>query len=178
MSKKLCKNNLHYYDNGIRQCPECRADYNKKWYALNKIEVCAQAKLDYDTDPDKFLERKKESGKKNRKKISKKKRIYYFADPIRAKGGNLRKYWPGSSAEEAYNNFVELLEKQNNKCAICKLPEIMINPRTKELKNLAVDHCHKTGKVRGLLCVRCNHGIGNFKDNEIFLEEALKYLKG
>ena len=57
--------------------------------------------------------------------------------------------------------------KQNNKCAICD--------NTFEI--LAVDHCHTTNKVRGLLCTNCNNGLGRFKDNIQFLKNAIKYLK-
>lgn len=42
---------------------------------------------------------------------------------------------------------------------------------------LYVDHCHKTGKVRGLLCHSCNIGLGNFKDNTLLLTSAIRYLQ-
>lgn len=42
---------------------------------------------------------------------------------------------------------------------------------------LAVDHCHESGKVRGLLCSNCNNGLGRFKDNLEYLKNAIKYLK-
>ena len=61
-------------------------------------------------------------------------------------------------------------EKQGGKCAICN--EV---PKTKRL--LHVDHCHKTKKVRGLLCSGCNTGIGNLKESVQSLENAIKYLK-
>jgi hypothetical protein len=43
---------------------------------------------------------------------------------------------------------------------------------------LCIDHCHETNLVRGLLCHDCNKGLGNFKDNIIFLQIAIEYLKG
>jgi len=68
---------------------------------------------------------------------------------------------------ERYN---EILENQDGRCAICKkLP----GPR---LKRLAVDHDHKTGAVRGLLCFRCNYGIGWFSDNRELFETVAGYL--
>lgn len=60
----------------------------------------------------------------------------------------------------------ELRDKARS-CAICKLPG----------DNLCVDHCHQTGKVRGMLCCRCNTGIGMFSDNTTYLEEAIIYLE-
>ncbi len=61
------------------------------------------------------------------------------------------------------------VSQQNNTCAICLLP----SPKTR----LSVDHDHKTGKVRGLLCRRCNQGLGMFKDDALLLMGALDYLK-
>ena len=64
-----------------------------------------------------------------------------------------------------------LLKTQNNVCAICKKENL---PNS---GSLAVDHDHETGKVRGLLCVQCNRGLGIFYDNISYLENAIKYLK-
>lgn len=63
-------------------------------------------------------------------------------------------------------SFAELANKQDNKCAICN-----------QVKKLYVDHCHNTGKVRGLLCNGCNSGIGHFYDDINLLEKVLDYLK-
>jgi hypothetical protein len=65
-----------------------------------------------------------------------------------------------------------MLEEQDNKCAICKSDNLM--HRTK----WHVDHCHETGKIRGLLCTLCNVGLGSFKDNKEFLKCAIEYLDG
>jgi hypothetical protein len=59
-----------------------------------------------------------------------------------------------------------LLEKQNFRCAICRLPMNQIN----------VDHDHSTQTVRGLLCSNCNLGLGNFQDDINFLNNAIQYL--
>ena len=58
---------------------------------------------------------------------------------------------------------------QDGKCAICSNPQ--------ENRRLAVDHCHKTGKVRGLLCQGCNTGIGGLKDDTERIKKAIDYLK-
>lgn len=74
--------------------------------------------------------------------------------------------------------YLKLLEKQNYKCKICKQGETYHNPYNKKLKkNLAVDHCHKSGHIRGLLCGNCNKGLGLFKDDTTLLSRAGKYIK-
>jgi hypothetical protein len=69
------------------------------------------------------------------------------------------------------NQYYLLLQKQNNKCAICGKPQKL------NKKSLSVDHNHKTGMVRGLLCSNCNFMLGLAKDNVIILKKAIKYLK-
>lgn len=73
----------------------------------------------------------------------------------------------------AYNinldEFNLLLKKQNNTCAICKTDF--------QIKDICVDHCHKTGKVRGLLCHPCNRSIGMLKERKDVLYSAIRYLK-
>lgn len=68
--------------------------------------------------------------------------------------------------------YNQLFENQNFRCAICKTT----NPKGKNNK-FHVDHDHKTGEVRGLLCHFCNNGLGNFNDSVESLKEAIKYLK-
>lgn len=71
---------------------------------------------------------------------------------------------------EQYN---EMLIKCNNACEICGSSDT----KHAKQKYLNVDHCHDTGKVRGLLCHACNIGLGKFEDNPKFLLKAIKYLK-
>lgn len=75
------------------------------------------------------------------------------------------------------DSFRELVDLQNNKCAICKT-ELQQNATNKHSpETLCVDHDHKTGKVRGLLCTLCNKALGLFKDDPSLVENALGYLK-
>lgn len=73
---------------------------------------------------------------------------------------------------EKYN---KLLIEQNNLCAICHKEETLKGVSGK-IKRFAVDHCHKTGKIRGLLCGKCNKSIGLFEDNIEKLQKAISYL--
>lgn len=72
------------------------------------------------------------------------------------------------------NTYIALLQKQNFKCAICNKKEVITN-KTKTW-NLAIDHDHTNGKVRGLLCSQCNLGLGKFKDDITLLQRAVNYL--
>ena len=57
-------------------------------------------------------------------------------------------------------------------CAICGTDD----PNFGHVKTFSVDHDHETGKVRGLLCLHCNLGLGKFKDNSTNLRKAADYL--
>jgi len=67
--------------------------------------------------------------------------------------------------------YYELLQLQNNCCAICDIKMEETN------KRLIVDHDHETGLVRGLLCDSCNLGIGKLKDSEELLMKAVNYIE-
>jgi len=71
-----------------------------------------------------------------------------------------------------------LLESQNGVCKLCGKPEVDICNKKGAVRNLAVDHDHVTGRVRGLLCRGCNQGLGNFKESIQALTNAIKYLNG
>lgn len=61
--------------------------------------------------------------------------------------------------------------EQDGCCKICDAHQSVLS------KRLSVDHCHETGKIRGLLCMRCNAGLGNFRDDPELLVAAINYLK-
>ena len=72
--------------------------------------------------------------------------------------------------------YTELFVGQKGCCAICGNPEIAKHNKTQKIQKLAVDHCHKSGKVRGLLCQDCNRGLGKFYDDTSRLAKAINYL--
>jgi hypothetical protein len=86
--------------------------------------------------------------------------------------GNYRKSQLRQRRKREYGvsdqDVADMLEKQSNSCAIC---------RTEIDWNCHVDHCHKTGVVRGLLCASCNKGLGLFGDDTVRLNNAIKYLE-
>jgi Recombination endonuclease VII len=65
--------------------------------------------------------------------------------------------------------WVALCEKQNGLCAICR--KVLDKGKLTH-----VDHCHATGKIRGILCSKCNNGLGFFGDNPDNLQRAYQYL--
>jgi len=135
---------------------EKRSKYARKWYLKNKKKIS--------------IKRKKKYNSKERKKYLLKCNSY---TPEKHFEYKLRTRFNISLKE--YNN---ILKRQKGVCAICKKQEKIkySNGKVKTKRRMAIDHCHKTGKVRGLLCHFCNVGLGNFKDNKKLLLKAIKYL--
>jgi hypothetical protein len=73
------------------------------------------------------------------------------------------------------NDYLTMLDKQKGVCAICNATESS-NKTSGNWASLAVDHCHTTGKIRGLLCNRCNRSLGFFEDSLDLLLKAMIYL--
>ena len=88
---------------------------------------------------------------------------YFKKNPDRSIGRRWKDHGVNFTVEE----YRDLFEKQSGLCAICKKSSKI---------NLAVDHCHETGRVRGLLCTRCNLGLGCFSDDPEQLKIAISYL--
>lgn len=78
-----------------------------------------------------------------------------------------RRYKKFGLTKEEYD---EMFLNQNNCCAICG------SSTNTSSKDWSIDHCHATGKVRGVLCHSCNLILGHAKDNTAVLEKAVKYL--
>ena len=66
-------------------------------------------------------------------------------------------------------DYLQMYSNQEGECKICGVEY--------GIEKMHVDHCHTSGKVRGLLCMSCNTGLGHFKDSTQRLENAVKYLR-
>ena len=82
----------------------------------------------------------------------------------------LTKHYEALTTEERKSVRTQLFIAQDGCCKICGQPEKGLKHR------LAIDHCHITGHIRGLLCHRCNLLLGLAKDNVFILQIAIKYL--
>ena len=92
------------------------------------------------------------------------------AKNVSRKADDNRRAFYGLSPER----YAAMVSAQNGRCAIC-----VCLPSDKPKSGcLHVDHCHETGVVRGLLCYRCNHGLGKFSDDPELLQKAITYLVG
>jgi len=82
-----------------------------------------------------------------------------------------KKRWKNRGINITYQEYNDLLNKQEGKCAICKKHYSEVIQSV-----LQVDHNHSTGKIRSLLCGSCNMGLGFFKENQQILKQAIEYL--
>lgn len=70
-----------------------------------------------------------------------------------------------------------MIEEQYGLCAICNRPETKVDPRTGKVRRLCVDHDHRTGLPRRMLCQRCNWVLAHVDDDIEMLEKFVSYLK-
>ena len=76
----------------------------------------------------------------------------------------------------SFDEYKKLKAKQKGLCSICGRAETAKH-QSGTVRDLCIDHCHETGRIRGLLCMECNMGLGKFKDNKVLLGKAIKYLQ-
>lgn len=147
------------------RCRECECAARRKYVANNHEKVKA---------------RKREAYRKNPEYNKRTAREWREANPERFKqwGIEYRKRTKEQARKRHYEYrygfstevYEAAVERQGGKCAICR------SARSTTKRSLHVDHCHKTGKFRGILCSRCNSGIGNLRDDPKLLARAIAYL--
>jgi hypothetical protein len=169
-------------------------NYNRSWYENNKERILARQKevrrqsfeamtkeeleaykqkereknrLHYQQNRDRILQYKKKYAENNKEKINESRRK--TRSKIKDWSYTKRKY------DITKDQYDEILKSQNYVCAICQKPEKLAQ-KGKPIR-LAIDHCHKSGIVRGLLCAGCNTSLGKFDDNISILERAIEYLR-
>ncbi len=132
---------------------EVLKEYQKQYYLLNKDKIKDRIKKNSQTE-----------------EFKEKRRVFNKARKEKNREGYYKKRY-GVSLEE-YNILLQL---QNYCCAICNIHESKLKHGRNQY--LAVDHNHKTGKVRGLLCYKCNSALGFVNDGIQNLKNAIKYLE-
>ncbi len=153
----------------MRRCKGCNIEKSLIEFTVNKASVggrlwhcksCRQIQS-------KLWHRK--NREKNRARFNARMREYGAQWPLRIRDMNLKRRF-GMSLEI----YEKMLERQGGVCLICSDKE------THKLRGkvipLAVDHCHVSGKIRGLLCKNCNTALGSFKDNPFIIGKALEYI--
>ena len=136
------------------KCLSCDSEYQKRKRKNRPEDVSRMRKAYYERTREHQLELR---------------RINYAKPEVKAAKRNkdlIKNY--GINTDE----YELMLDSQNNSCAICRGPKT--NNRTNYFD---VDHCHKSGKVRGLLCSKCNLGLGYFQDNKKLMLLAYNYLE-
>ena len=146
-----------YWDRAARdghrpECKSCSAARRSAWYTANREREIGRVKEWQQANP----ERVNENHRRNNARPERKRamRDAYYRRTF------------GISADE----FDVLLEAQGGCCAICR-------GRPERASSLHLDHCHDTGAIRGVLCGRCNQGLGLFGDDAALLDAAVRYLR-
>lgn len=145
-----------------------RKAWTKRWREANKDIIREKRRMSY---------------QKNRQRDLAKNRLYFKTHKAEYKANRVKnkEHTRDVKFKKHYGITLDiyngLLVGQKNVCAICKNGETMIDKRNGEIRALAVDHCHKTGIVRGLLCRKCNNGLGMFKEDSGLLRKAIIYIK-
>jgi hypothetical protein len=124
----------------------------------------------YQRHRDKVLAKHKELRQENPEKFRGWSKRYRENNPDSERARHLMREY-GITIEQY--NAMEV--QQGGVCAICKQPETQERNGVKY--RLAVDHCHKTGNVRGLLCFKCNSAMGSFEKRDVPLANVEKYLE-
>lgn len=181
-------------DYGIQSiCKSCKRSILQKWRAVPlDVKVCTRCKEIKSLAQ--FLKNKRAADglAYECKSCKKQKDAEWYKNYYKNNPGGFSK-WQQENPEKAKKakrdrhlqslyglsrvEYEQLATKQNNLCAICKKPESIINKKTGLTKNLSVDHCHSTGKIRGLLCGNCNTAIGLLKENIVTCKAVISYLK-
>lgn len=153
----------------MKTCRTCKIEKPLVKYRLQRGFYVHQC-LDCDSS------QKKEWVKKNFHAVNESNKEYNKKNAHIIRGNKLVQYWPGTNWETATEEYNKLHDKQVGVCALCHRPERRVHVKTGVKWDLAVDHCHTTNKVRGLLCNACNRGLGLLGDPAETLKRVLDYL--
>lgn len=154
-------------------------EYFRENYQKNILKRRQKAREKYWLQRDVLIERQKQWYKNNLEKVKKYRRSKHYKNLCKIQNVKRRRYakdfWLKRQFGITIEEYEERFSKQNGKCAICIKSETQ-NGRW-GIISLSVDHCHNSKKVRGLLCHKCNSGLGYFQDNPERMEAAAMYIR-
>lgn len=130
-----------------------------------KAEIAAYLKAYRHANKDRLNAKSLEGYRRDPEKVNLQNRRYRAKHPERTLA------W---SRKSRYGLTPDQAAAFGDRCHIC---DVQFTPGSAKL-NACVDHDHRTGEVRGLLCVRCNAGVGHFRDDAALLARAIEYLAG
>ena len=136
--------------------PQKKQEYSKKWRELNKQKLAEDHAQYY---------------QENKEKLKQASRDHFIGYKVKHRENTLKRKYGIDNIQ-----YEKLFSEQRGLCAICLRSEITKH-QSGTIRRLAVDHDHETGKIRGLLCSKCNNAIGYLEDNVEFLDRAKKYLQ-
>jgi DNA-binding transcriptional MerR regulator len=146
--------------------PERARENAREWRAKNKEKLSAYFKRRYRENIEVLRERKKAERARYKDRIAETNRRYREANRAELTIKQRARHY-GISVEELRS----FLAKHDDRCTVCRDPFDQ-NPKHKH-----IDHCHATGRLRGVLCRDCNHALGNVKDSVERLEALIAYLR-
>lgn len=140
----------------------------RAYYREHADEVNARTRAARAANPERFRANEKAYRDKHKEKRRLAGRARYYANPeYFAEHGRKRRLKRFGLTPESYE---ALKEEQGRACAICRDP-------FPERPEPHIDHCHRTGRVRGLLCGKCNQAIGLLRDDPALIERASAYVR-
>jgi len=148
-----------------KYCPDCDKTKNITEFYKNGKSYMKRCKLCHNQ---KSRQWEKDNPDKNRARKVK----WYKDNPGSKRANNLQQHYNATLADYDY-----LFKEQGGLCAACGQPETNLDKRTKQVKNLHVDHCHKSEKIRALLCGGCNTALGHLKDDPARIRLLLAYAE-
>jgi hypothetical protein len=144
---------------------------DKETYKMTEIlRKCRECSLVAYTESDLALFRKRKTHKYGREQLCKKCDSKASAEYAEKNKQQRQNYYYTKNYGISLEEVNILLEEQNYRCAICG------TDGEENLRGLHIDHSHKTGNVRGILCHKCNTALGLFQDDVDVMFKAIKYL--
>lgn len=165
--KALEKSGAFCYINPMKSCSICGITKHRDAFYPRPSRPCGMSPQCKECERNRKAKYAREWRAKNQELNRMRDREWRAKNPDRVRSMNFKKAYGIDNAR-----YEEMLDAQDYSCAICSVKH---SDKSRETR-LNIDHCHTTGRIRGLLCAPCNKGLGHFRDTIDLLKAAIKYL--